>query len=186
VSGCSACGKKVIAKGLCTLHYQRMRAHGSADYKRKTTLERFTEKYRILDSGCWEWTAAKDKHGYGKFGRRSKESPARAHRISYEIFKGDPGRAFVCHSCDNPACVNPDHLFLGTQTDNMRDASVKRRTAWGERHGAAKLRTVDVLAIRASTDHPSVLAKRFDVVQSAIRNIKSGARWRHLPARAGV
>jgi hypothetical protein len=68
----------------------------------------------------------------------------------------------------------------------MHDASVKRRTAWGERHGAAKLRAADVFTIRASTDHPAVLAKRFDVAQSAIINIKSGARWRNLPARAGV
>jgi hypothetical protein len=84
---------------------------------------------RILPSGCWEWTGSKDAHGYGRLNIKSRSaSSLLAHRIAYEVANGPiPAGAAVCHSCDNPPCCNPAHLWLGSQSDNLRDASAKGR-----------------------------------------------------------
>ena len=82
---------------------------------------------------CWLWTAARDWHGYGSF--RFPDRCVKAHRFSYELHFGPiPPGMFVCHHCDNPPCVRPDHIFVGTQSDNMRDASQKGRLPAGETH----------------------------------------------------
>ena len=94
-------------------------------YPRRPREERFWPKVEPEpNSGCWLWNGAVDKRGYGRLGRTL------AHRISYEIAYGRPGRGlYVCHTCDVPGCVRPDHLFLGTQSDNIRDAATKGRIA---------------------------------------------------------
>ena len=180
MSGCAECGRPICARGLCTMHYQRLMKHGTIESPRKTMLARFSEKYRVDESGCWIWTAALDDKGYGKIGRSRKAGPEQAHRVSYRLFRGDPSGLCVCHSCDNRACVNPGHLFLGTQKDNMRDAAKKRRTAWGSRHGKAKLTPSAVLAIRNSQASVSDLARQHGVVVSAVINIKARRRWGNL------
>jgi hypothetical protein len=87
-------------------------------------------KFQIKRDGCWGWSGSKDGRGYGKISSRAgrKGSPEKAHRVSFEREYGEiPKDLNVCHSCDNPECTNPNHLFLGTQKDNMRDCSKKGR-----------------------------------------------------------
>lgn len=89
--------------------------------------QRFAEKYRINESGCWIWTAAKSR-GYGYLGRERNSGGAPAHRISYELPVGPvPDGMIVRHKCHNPSCVNPDHLTVGTHRDNMRDMRLSGR-----------------------------------------------------------
>jgi hypothetical protein len=97
-------------------------------------LERFRKKYIVNpDTGCWNWIGSKvPPLGYGQFYVEGKLT--RAHRFSYKTFVGDPGLFYVLHSCDNAPCVNPEHLFLGTQQDNMTDKRLKGRQPKGENH----------------------------------------------------
>lgn len=81
----------------------------------------------VNPSSCWEWGGATNKDGYGLFYIKGKKERL-AHRIAYSIYKGEfPNELFICHHCDNPSCVNPDHLFAGTQKDNMKDMVSKKR-----------------------------------------------------------
>lgn len=88
-----------------------------------TTPENFLARTKLVPSGCLEWTGCLNRGGYGRVGRGQHN----ASRVAYRLFKGDPGDLLVCHSCDNPICVNPEHLWLGTPSDNMRDCVSKGR-----------------------------------------------------------
>lgn len=143
---------------------------------KRPELERFWEKVAKTD-GCWEWTAGRFRSGYGAF-HRDGRALVYAHRFAYEITHGEPpGDLLVCHSCDNRRCVNPAHLFLGTNAENVRDAVAKGRHATGTRNGHARLTPEAILAIRASDQPQSVLARNFGVSQPIISRIRAGKIW---------
>lgn len=131
------------------------------------------------NSGCWLWTGAGGRYGQLLVDRR----PRPAHRLSWQVFRGPiPQGVLVLHHCDVPFCVNPDHLFLGDQTDNMRDCDRKGRRAFarGELVNTVKLAVADVVAIRASHESGVLLATRYRVSPSTIWDIRHGRSWRHL------
>lgn len=147
-----------------------------------TALERFEAKYTPEpNTGCWLWTACLSTDGYGQF--RFEGRNHSTHRFSYKLYVGPiPKGLFVLHKCDVKLCVNPDHLFLGTHTDNMTDMVSKGRNAerTGEKNGKAKLTPTEVLAIRTDTRFQRVIAAEYGVRQAAISKIKLGKTWAHI------
>jgi hypothetical protein len=151
-----------------------------------TDIERLISRTKVNDTtGCWDWQGARDGGGYGMIlmdGRKTR----RTHRVSFELHNEPiPVGMCVCHRCDNRLCVNPEHLFIGTQIDNVADRDAKGRQARnaGEAHGCAKLTEGDILAIRSATGGchlTTELAEQFGVTGVHIRNIRSGKSWAHL------
>ena len=149
--------------------------------------------HSISESGCWEWSGTKSSDGYGElsiscFGDKRK---FRAHRISYAFFNGvDPKEKLVCHHCDNPACINPDHLFLGTHKDNMKDMRSKGREAPqdGSNNANSSLTTYQAIKVmRAIQDGKSntEIANVFGVKHSTISKIRRGKSWSEVADKVG-
>lgn len=130
--------------------------------------------------GCLEWTGAIDSGGYGMVRHPSKNTTLRVHRLVYHLAVAAPGALHVCHKCDNRRCINPDHLFLGTQADNMADMARKGRRkniGTGVSNGRAKLSAEDVAEIRRSNFGKTVLSRQYCVSPAQIQRIKSGKAW---------
>lgn len=138
----------------------------------------------VSDDGCWNWKRSKDKNGYGYIKRKGIRTQ-KAHRAAYEIFNGVINEGLlVCHKCDNPSCVNPDHLFLGTDIDNVNDRSSKGRGMRGEKHHRAKFSEEQVMQILKSDLSPVDLAAMFGAHRNDIYNILNGKTWKHIPRPA--
>lgn len=129
--GVDGCGRDARSKGLCNRHYENLRNYGDPVPQRDHPLdERLREVgWDITASGCWEWRGARNELGYGLISaERQGIVGARAHRLMYELTTGDLLEDRVLrHKCDNPSCVNPDHLEPGSQRDNMRDMADRGR-----------------------------------------------------------
>jgi hypothetical protein len=135
-------------------------------------------------SGCWLWQGLVRPDGYGAACFQGKERGA--HRVAWMLFRGEIAQGMVvCHKCDVRACVNPEHLFLGTAADNARDMTEKGRNRLGEKHGSSKLTAKQVRRIKAMLAedwmYMSEIAREFGVSQTTIRAIKTGKTWRRVP-----
>lgn len=151
--------------------------------------------------GCWPWSGHASAAGYGQI--RWQRRMLKASRVSWMLAFGPiPDGLFVCHRCDNPPCVNPAHLFLGTHSENMADKIAKGRHARGEKHSSAikasalyyantprgerhsrphaRLGVSQILEIRAATESQSVLARRYSVSQPTINDIRRRRTWTHI------
>jgi|SRR6185437_212326 len=138
------------------------------------------------NSGCWLWTGELDAYGYGSLLlRKIKENGVwrkmriKAHQLAWKLHKGEiPDGLEVCHSCDMPQCVNPEHLFVGTHYQNMRDRDIK-----GRGKNTVTLTAEKVLAIRSAlkTEYrPRYIAAALDVSTEAVRCIRDGRSWKHV------
>jgi len=155
-------------------------------YKRKPAKQRLFAKVKNGPSGCIEWAGHKTPNGYGVIGGLDVYKKVSTHRLSYEIHFGPvPKGMHVCHKCDNRACINPDHLFLGSASENMQDMYRKGRQPnfKGERHPGAKLSEADVLRIKELLATGIVnrrIAEMFKVSPTTICTINTGRKWTHL------
>lgn len=137
------------------------------------------------NSGCWLWTGATKELGYGVIGLgRREDGTAKAHRVSYELHKGPTGGLCVLHECDNPACVNPDHLRLGTLKDNARDCVSRGRNFIPDNRGSnakwARLNEEKVRNILTRRVPGTEYARLYGVSKSAVYQIWRGNNWRSL------
>lgn len=153
--------------------------------KRKSIEDRVWAKVQ-KQNGCWPWTGSTTSDGYGRIyaggGNGAPMLIVRTHRIAWESVNGPiPDGKKVLHRCDNPPCCNPDHLFLGTQADNIHDMYTKGRNRntgpLGEASSAAKLTADQVRVIRSRTSSMK-LAEEFGISYRHLRQIKTGVRWK--------
>lgn len=148
---------------------------------------------RIPWSGCWIFTGAVNEFGYGIVGIGGRGlGNDRTHRVTYQHYRGEiPEGMFVCHHCDVPSCCNPDHLFLGTNHDNVRDCVSKLRNSppprnlhvIGEAHPSHKMTVPDIVSIRSLREKGWTLAKisaRFGICDATILRICQRKTWKHV------
>jgi hypothetical protein len=138
----------------------------------------FLSKVEKTES-CWEWKGTINRRGYGRM--RHKGVNTHAHRVSYKLYRGEiPRDMLVCHKCDNPSCVNPEHLFIGSHKDNMEDRQTKQRQAKGEKIGLSKLTNEQVRKIRVDNRSTRKIARDYGVHHSQIARIKTHEAWAHV------
>lgn len=176
-STCPRCNSLFVSSApnhrYCSLRCRYSPEHNLADMLKK-----------LGPDDCWEFQGHRNPQGYGKFGFR--KSCWQAHRVAYTLAKGEiPPGLDVLHTCDNPPCCNPDHLYVGTDADNTRDkiARNRLRPRKGERHGMHKMTETEartVIAELGAGTPGRILARKYGVTDTAISLIKRGINWRHL------
>lgn len=196
--GCSfqGCVKKAHSKGLCIAHYQQQRQgrelrplqqqfHGLSEQ------DRFFKWISKLPNGCWRWMGSikqrknrPQSEWHGQWRNEAGEIEL-CHRAAWRILVGViPRDALVLHRCDNPRCCNPEHLFLGTQADNVSDMWDKGRArpgiSRGASHGMSKLTEALVREIRVSKESGPAIARRLGVSTTQIYDIRNRRSWAHI------
>lgn len=172
---CTVCGIPAVARKLCKKHYYKARRMGEIDKHSILKPEDVFESKIDKSGSCWIWTGTKNSYGYGIF-LLPGEIPVRAHRYAFEFFNDMiiPKDWVVMHTCDNPPCVNPAHLKLGTKNDNNKDTANKRRHNYGLDHWNGRLSDKMVEDIRKSQEQTRVLAIFYNVCTSHIYRIRHG------------
>ncbi len=145
--------------------------------------KRFWDKVNKTNS-CWLWTAYKNHDGYGQFGLKNRKAIG-AHRYLYiELYGPIPEGMCVCHTCDNRGCVNPDHLWLGTHRDNMKDRMAKKRDARGQRNGNVKLTDNQVRKIKKHLTRKDIsrkeICRKFNIAYPTLCQIAYNITWRDV------
>lgn len=174
--------------GLCPMHYRRYRLYGDPNivkqhkYYGLTMTERFF-KYVNKTDGCWLWTGKKHRQGYGEMWVKGK--PMLTHRISWLIHHGFlPLTGMVLHHCDNPPCVNPEHLYLGDHRQNMDDMMTRDRSnpphLFGEANPGAKITADIVREIRRSKEPPRYFVEKYGITRSNVWYIRTYKSWQHV------
>lgn len=188
------CKNKYYAKWYCEKHYQRKKHfwtvedrkwhHGRWLEKFWDNIDKNWESITPVWTPCWLWLLWKHNHWYGRIYMNWKD--LRAHCFSWELHndKKIPKWMQICHKCDTPACVNPEHLFLWTSLDNARDRNNKWRTnTWDhrwEKCWRAKLTELQVLSIRADDKSNREIAKEYNIDYSSVSDIKRRKTWKHI------
>lgn len=190
------CDRKHNARGYCFGHYERWKKFGHPDADRPLNThvspeasmqERINRRIDegLTDNECWEWRGALGGRkangiGYGKFTVRGVQYDA--HRVSWELANRQeiPSDSHVLHRCDNPLCVNPKHLRLGSNDDNIADMVGKWRHTYGVRNPGARLDDDAVREIRASRLPKEALAEKFGVTVGTINGILAWRSWKHV------
>jgi len=177
VTGCTRPG--TFARGWCGSHYKRWWRHGDPLAGRGQPLEvRLRERgWDVTETGCWEVRGSRHKSGYGKIEVSGKSTST--HRVAYELWVGPiPDGLIIRHRCDNPPCINPEHLEVGTHADNVKDMLERGRTNWnlGDSNPASKLTDQDVRDIRESDERTADLAQRYGVTPSYMSQIRHGKK----------
>jgi len=149
----------------------------------KKYVDRFWSRVdKSYDNGCWKWAAGKNGDGYGVI--RVNGRMESAHRVSWVIHnkKDIPKGMTVCHTCDNPPCINPSHLFLGTHFDNMRDMAEKGRAnkPIGEKNGRNKLTEKEVIEIFYAKGVYRIIGAKYGITRSLVGQIKRKRIWQHI------
>lgn len=191
------CHRRAKHYGLCPVHHHREqraqqvardpenRIQNVATNEERLRRIGWAERVVVPELGpCWEWAGLRDKRGYGRISVQGRKMRS-AHRIAYQSWVGDlTSDQHVCHKCDNPPCMNPEHLFAGDHLANMRDAVSKKRHAYGERQGHHKLTEQQVREIRARYIPRRVsyaaLGVEYGVSATAIRLAVIGRNWKHV------
>lgn len=189
-----SCDLKTVALGFCNVHYQRsIRGMPLDGNPKRTVMERILSKIKKEHNGCWLWTGAKaggvtsrpyHKYGYIRIDGKTKK----VSRVLYEMVTGiDLDGYCLCHRCDNPLCVNPDHMFMGSHTDNMRDMISKGRSvhAVGEANHSklTENQVFELIEMRRGGVSYKDLGEKFGVHPMTARNIVLGKKWKHINRR---
>lgn len=185
---CEVCGEPSATRkhAFYGVYHERRCAECRKLGKGALTLEsRFWKRVERRE-GCWGWSGNKNSDGYAVIGRGTSRTVT-ASRVSWELHSGPiPRGLFVCHTCDNPECVNPAHLFLGTHANNMADMAEKGRSTIGLRNPNVKLTEDKVRDIRDGSGTRKEKAERHGVSIETVYQIRTGKTWRHLINREQV
>lgn len=182
------CCKEAMARGVCANHYMQLRRQKLIPIgtKPRGTIEDRFWRHVDKSGDCWTWTGSLKSDGYGRLGAGGRSGKYLcAHRVSYELHHGViPEGMVVMHECDNPACVNPAHLSLGTYSDNTQQACDKGRMKSlflnGEAHSGAVLTEELVRKIRSSALNNAQLAREIGCSKNAISCVRLGKTWKHV------